>query len=101
MRVARAPRQSSFLLARSALLYHVNGQCRVSDGTPGPHLRRNPDSLHDLLVGRTLGKSAFGVRADAIRALRYMSNGNRYEVLRLRGQSSVGKHLLAEGAPGA
>src|SRR5579883_3375838 len=69
-------------------------------GTSGPHLRTHPDGLHDFLLSCSPGKSAFGVRADAIGALGYMSDCNRDEVLRLGRQGSVGKDLPAKGAPG-
>ena len=52
-------------------------------GSARPHLGRNPDRFHDLLPGRALQCRAFGVAADAVRALSDVRHSDRNEFLGL------------------
>jgi hypothetical protein len=63
------------------LLHYIEGDRRVRNRGPSPHLGRYPNGFHDLLFGRPVLKGASGMCTNAIRALCYMSNRDRDEIL--------------------
>lgn len=66
-------------------------------GTTGPHLGCDPNCLHQLLARGALEERGLGVSLDAVGTLRHMGHCNRNQLLGLRRQRAVGKHLAAEG----
>jgi hypothetical protein len=47
----------------------LKGQCGVSVGSPGAHLGRDPNGLHDLLVAVTFPAGESGVAFNAVGTL--------------------------------
>jgi hypothetical protein len=71
----------STLFGPRMLLHYIEGDRRVRNRGPSPHLGRYPNGFHDLLFGRPVLKGASGMCTNAIRALCYMSNRDRDEIL--------------------
>jgi hypothetical protein len=57
----------------------------------GPHCGRDPDRLHQLLWSCPTAQSRLCVALDAPRGLRYVSDGDRNNLLSLRRQSPIGE----------
>ena len=75
----------STLFGPRMLLHYIEGDRRVRNRGPSPHLGRYPNGFHDLLFGCPLLKGASGMCTNAIRALCYMSNRDRDEILGFSG----------------
>jgi len=69
---------------------------RMGERGAGPHLRRDPDRFHELLLRGALPECRTSVAADAIGALRDVCDGHRDDVLGLGRQSPGGEHGLTE-----
>src|SRR5215208_2627637 len=69
-------------------------------GAPGPHLRRDPDRLHQFLAPSALAQRSLGVTLDAVWALRHMRDRYCNELLGLGRQRAIREHLLAERLEG-
>jgi hypothetical protein len=64
------------------------------------HLRRNPDSFHELLLGGARLRCRLRMAANAIRKLGRVRHRHRDQLLGLAGQGAVGKHAVAEDLEG-
>jgi len=77
-------------------LHGVQSEAGVGEGTPGAHLRSDPDRLHDLLGGVVCSQSQLGVALDAVWTLGHVRDGYCDELLGFLGQSAIGEDGLAE-----
>ena len=64
------------------------------------HLRRDPDRLHQLFAGGARAERRSGVALYAIRTLRDVGDGDRDDLLSLRGKRAFREDLPAEGLEG-
>ena len=91
----------SSALARTFRFIHGgqrDGGVRV--GASRPHLRRNPDCLHQLLARGVVTECRFRVSSDAIGALRNVCYRNSDQLLGLRRKRAVSKDLPTESLKG-
>src|SRR5690606_3575737 len=80
------------------LLQGVERERRMGIGGTGTHLGSYPDRLHDFFRGGSLPPGDPGVSPDAVRALGHMRHRYGNELLGLRREGTLRKHLPAERA---
>ncbi len=79
------------------LLQGVQHQRGMRVGGTGTHFRCYPDRLHEFLWRGTGPPCRFGVRLDAIGALRGVCHCDGNDLLHLGGQRAVAEHGFVEG----
>ena len=58
--------------------------------------RRLPIRLHEFPMAHPMAEGGFGVASNAVRALRYMCDGDGYQLLRFGRQSAVSENRATE-----
>src|SRR5689334_23966464 len=81
---------------RGLVRHRVQSDRGMREGCAGAHLGGDPYRLHDLALARAVVERAERMAADAVRALRRVSDRHRDELLHLARQRTFGEGRLAE-----